>query len=126
MPREIRITLNVEVDGQPLADMPIIQRGLYAEYANPQIVATPDNNSTSHHGIAAGTMPAWNFFFLQTDQALNLNINQLTDLPLLAGSLILVMSPNLTQGTPANNVTYNNPALTGGVNANLNIVIAGT
>jgi hypothetical protein len=123
---ELRITLNIEKDGEPLANMPIIQRAIYAEYVNPQLIATPDNNSTTHHAIAAGTMPAWNFFFLSTDQALNLDINQLTDLPLLAGSLILIMSPNLTQGTPSNNVTYNNPALTGGNNANLNIVIAGT
>ena len=124
---EIRVTVTVEVDGEPLTDMPVIQRSIYTEYAQPTIVATPDSNSTSFHGIAAATMAAMNFFFLQTDQALNLQINQAgtsNPLPLLAGSMVLIMSPNLAQGTAANNVTYNNPSST--TNANLKILVAGT
>lgn len=127
MPVEVRVTLNIEVDGVALADMPIIQRAIYAEYANPKIIATADNNTTSYHAISAATMAAMNFFFLQTDQALNLQINQAgtsNPLPVQAGSIVLVMSPNLTQGTPSNNVTFNNPAAS--ASAHLNVVVAGT
>ena len=124
---EIRVTLNIEVNGEPLANMPVISRAIYNEYANPVIIATADNNTTSYHGISAATMAAMNFFYLNTDQALNLQINQAgtsNPLPLNAGSIILIMSPNLTQGTPSNNVTFNNPAVS--TSANLDIVVAGT
>lgn len=127
MAHEIRVTLNIEVDGQSLPDMPLIRRALYAELASPIVTATADKNATTFHGIAAATMAALNFFYLSTDQALNLQINQSgtsAPLPLNAGSVVLIMSPNLTQGTPTNNITYNNPAAS--ASANLSILVAGT
>lgn len=69
-------------------------------------------------------MAALGIFYLATDQALNLNLNQLTALPLNANGLILILGTNLIQGTPSNNVTVNNPAVS--TSANITGLVAGT
>lgn len=123
---EVRVTLNIAVDGNPLPDMPIVKTVQVAEAAQiNNLIASADNNTTSYHGIAAAEMPTMSVFFLTADQAMNYKINgSATALPMNAGSLVLFISSNLAQGTPANNVTFNNPAAT--TASNLSGLVAGT
>lgn len=123
---ELRVTLNVEIDGEALPDMPIIRRYILNETAQLNFSANPDNNTTSFHAIPAAIMPSMGIFFLTFDQAANLNINQNTPLPLNANSVVLILGANLAQGTPSNNVTYNNPAASGGAVLNMSGLVAGT
>lgn len=125
---ELRITLLVEQDGEALPNMPIIKRLIVAEAAGPvSISAAADNNTTSYHPIAAGTMPQWNFFLLESDLGLNLQINQAgtsNPLPLQSAGLLLIVGTQLAQATPADNIEFNNPAVSQA--ANLTIVVGGT
>jgi hypothetical protein len=124
MAHEIRFTLNIEIDGQSLPNMPVVRRYADNEANTIAQVQGPDNNTSSFHGIAAATMAALGIFYLATDQALNLNLNQLAALPLNANGLILILGTNLTQATPSNNVTVNNPAVA--TSANITGLVAGT
>lgn len=123
---EIRVTLSITVDGNPLPDMPVVKTVQVAEAAQiGNLVAAADNNTTSYHGIGAAEMPTMSVFFLTADQAMNYKVNgSATAIPMNAGSLVLLISSNLSQGTPANNVQFNNPAAT--TSANLSGLVAGT
>lgn len=124
---ELRATILLELDGEPLADMPIVRRYIVNEQSGlGTIQLAPDNNSSTFHPIAALTMSNLGIFFLATDSALNLDINQLTALPLNANGLILILGAALAQGTPTENITLNNPATTGSASANVNILGGGT
>lgn len=109
-----------------LPDFPMVRRFVVAEVAQTSQAFVPDNNSSSFHGIAAITSPNVNVVYLDSDQALNLNINQLTALALQAGGFILLFGVSLQQGTPSDDLTVNNPALTGGVTATADILTTGT
>lgn len=121
-----KFSILIEKNGAALPNMPLIRRINVAEDAELNLTATPDNNSTSFHEIAAATMAAMGVLFLTVDQAVNLKFNLNTPVPLDAGGVVLIIGTNLTQATPPQNVEYNNPALTGGVNATLTGVVAGT
>jgi hypothetical protein len=124
---ELRVTLNFEIDGESLANMPIVRRYIVGEVASQlAIIATPDNNSTTYHPLAAAIMPILGAICITNDQPVNLNINQNTPLALNANGLLLILGADLAQGTPSQNVEYNNPAVST-PNVNLDIpVIAGT
>jgi len=120
---ELRATISFELDGIPLADMPIVRRYIVNEVSTQMnIVAVADNGST-YHPIAAAIMPTLGVICLTMDQALNLNINQNTPLPMNAGGLVLIMGCALAQATPADNIEYNNPAVS--QSANLGIPVLG-
>jgi hypothetical protein len=125
---EIRATLNLEQDGSALPDMPAIRRLIFAETSGViNEVYPPDNNSTSFHPVVQATMPNLGFIYIATDQTINIQLNgSATAFPLLAGCEMLLFGTQLTQGTPSNNIEINNPALTGGVTANVTIVLAGS
>lgn len=122
---EIRVILTIEQDGEELPNMPIVRRYVVNEAAQiGNLIATPDSNTTTFHPIAAAVMPAMSIFLLQTDQALNLEINQNTPLPLNAQGLILILGADLAQATPTDNIEYNNPSAS--ISANLTGLVAGT
>ena len=103
--------------------MPIVRRYIVNEVSTQMnIVAAADNGST-YHPIQAAIMPNLGVICLTMDQAMNLNINQNTPLPMNAGGFVLIMGANLTQGTPNQNVEYNNPAVSQA--ANLGIPVLG-
>jgi hypothetical protein len=108
---EIRATLTLEIDGTVLPDFPVIRRFTAAEGGAPitQVFAA-DNDTITFHQIPSITSPNVNVIYLASDQALNLNLNQLTALALQAGGFILLFGVSLQQGTPADDVTVNNPA----------------
>lgn len=122
---EWKFTLSIEKDGVPLNDMPVVRRYIQPEDAAFELVATPDNNSTTYHPIAAAIMSSLGIFYVTNDQACNLKLNLNTPIPMNAGGLVLIVGTALTQGTPNQNVEYNNPALTGGVNVTLGGIVAG-
>ncbi len=126
MSDEYRVVLTISKNGEDLPNMPIVKRYIYAQGTETNLALAPDNNSSSYHALAALTMSPLGVFFLQTDQAVNLELNVNAGVPLQAGGLILILGTNMAQATPANNVQVNNPALTGGVTANVSIVGAGT
>lgn len=117
MSDEYRFTLTIERNGIQLSE-PLIKRLVVNESADITIAAAADSGTA--HPVAAATMPAMSFFFLETDQAINLVLNANGGLPLNAGGLLLIVGTNLTQGSPPSNVTYANPSgttvanLTGG------------
>ena len=122
---EIRATLLLEVDGVSLPDFPIIKRLVVNEIASlGDLIATPDSNTTSYHAIAAAIMATMGVFVMTTDQAVNLKFNLNTPISMNADGLVLIMGCALAQGTPSQNVEYNNPSSS--VNANLGIVVAGS
>jgi len=124
---EIRATIQIQIDGIDLPDSPIVWRGIVAEAVGlPNLVFPPDNNSTTFHPISQATMAALGIVLLKSDQAANLKLNLNTPLPLNAGGLILICGAALAQGTPNQNVEINNPALTGGPNANVNGALGGS
>lgn len=123
---EIRATLNIELDGVSLPDFPKVRRFVVNEVAQTAQSFVPDNNSSTFHQVAAIVSPNVNVIYLDSDQALNLDINQLSALALQAGGFILLFGVSLQQATPANDITINNPALTGGVTANASILATGT
>lgn len=124
---EIRAVLTLEIDGVALPDMPIVRRFVVAEGGGiiTQTFA-PDNNSTTFHPIPSITSPNVNVLFIESDQQLNLNLNQLTALVLQAGGFVLLFGTSLQQATPSNDATINNPAATGGATANVGILATGT
>lgn len=125
MPNEIRVTLNIEIDGVAAANMPVIRRYITNETTGlSTILATPDNDTTTFHAIASGTMPVQSITFLQTDQNLNINLNQLSAFALNGGGFLLIVGGQLTQASPTTNVEYNNPSAT--ITANISTLLAGT
>jgi len=122
--KSVRVTISVEIDGVLQPDMPLIKELSYAEAAEAAIIAAPDSNSTTFHPVAAATMPNLGFFFLTTDQAQNLKINQNTAIALNAGAVVLIMGASLAQATPPDNIEYNNPSST--TPANLGMTLAGS
>jgi hypothetical protein len=119
---EIKVTISVEQDGVELPDMPVIRRYIVNQ-AVPPGNHTLATNSSSYAAIAADTMNPLQIVMLTPDQAINVNINQNTPLPLNANGVLLIVGANLTQGTPANNVTINNPS---GVTVNYGALLGGT
>jgi hypothetical protein len=120
---ELRAIISFELDGVPLPDMPIVRRYIVGEAAtNTVIIATPDNNNTSFHAIQAAIMPALGAICITNDQPANIKINLNTPLPLNAGGLILILGANLAQGTPNQNIEYNNPAASGNVTLGIPIL----
>ncbi len=123
---ELRATISFELDGIPLADMPIVRRYIVAEVSTGMtIVAVPDNGTVTYHPIQAAIMPTLGVICLTNDQPVNYDINQLAALAMNAGGLVLIMGAALTQAVANQNVEYNNPALTGGINVNLGIPVLG-
>lgn len=122
---ELRFTILVEQDGTALPDMPIIRRFVTTESTGVVAISqAADNNTSSYHPIAALTMPSLGIFLLTSDQALNVNINQNTPLPLNANSVVLILGASLTQGTPTQNIEINNPAAS--TAANVGVLGGGT
>lgn len=125
---QITATLNLEVDGVSLADFPIVRRIVFAEggYPAAQIIVSDPNTST-YHQIPSITSPDVTALFVSTDQTINCNLNQFTNLPLTAGGFILIFGTQLQQGTPANNLTLNNPPVaSGGSGVSANVVVLNT
>lgn len=122
---EFKATLSFEIDGIPLPDMPVVRRYVVPETALFELVATPDNGSVTYHPIAAAIMSSLGIFYVTNDQAYNLKLNLNNPLPMNAGGLVLILGTALTQGTPNQNVEYNNPVLIGGVNVTLGGIVAG-
>jgi hypothetical protein len=113
---ELRMTVSFELDGIPLADMPIVRRYIVGEASTGMtIIATPDSGTVTYHPIQAAIMPTLGTICVTNDQPANLTINQNTPLPMNAGGFVLIMGANLAQGTPNLNVTYNNPSSTDNV-----------
>ena len=127
MPR-LKVSVLIELDGQKIANSPLVYRYNVAENSGPglTLIATPDNGSVTYHPVAAATMPAMTAFIATTDQPINFKINVNTPVPLSPPGIIMILGTNLVQGTPNLNIQYNNPALTGGANATLSIIAAGT
>ena len=124
MSDEYRLTLLIEKNGINLPAMPIIRRLIVNEDADILQIATPDSNTTSFHPIPAAVSGTMQIFLATTDQALNLEINANTPLPLNANGLVLIFGTALTQGTPSNNIQFNNPSST--VSANITGTVAGS
>ena len=121
---ELRVTINFEIDGEPLANMPIVRRYIVGEVASQlAIIALPDSNTSTFHPIAAAIMPTLGAICITNDQPVNYDINQLAALSMNAGGLILILGAALTQATPADNIEYNNPSAS--VNVNLGIPVLG-
>jgi hypothetical protein len=121
----LRFTLLIEEDGAALPNMPIVQDYPIAESTGVVSVSqAADNNTSTFHPIPQLTMPSLGIFFLTSDQALNLNFNQLSPIALNAGGLILMLGIALTQGTPSQNVEINNPAASQA--ADVSLIGAGT
>lgn len=119
------MVLTLEVDGVPLPNFPIIRRLSEAEVVPTEtIVAAADNNTSTFHAIAAATMPNMGVFLMTMDQAMNLKFNLNTQVSFNANGLVLFFGSSLTQGTPTQNIEYNNPAASQA--ANLTITVAGT
>lgn len=123
---EYRITVNVEKDGVSLADFPYIIRTIFNEDQSGTVVLVPDNNSSSFHPVQAMYMPALGMAIFRNDQAMNLQVNANTPVPMNANGLVLFFNCDMTQATPNQNFEVNNPALTGGVSINLRTQFAGT
>lgn len=124
---EIRIVITVEKDGTSLPDFPYIIRGIFNEDQSGTVVLTPDNSSSPLHPVQAMYMPALGVAIFRNDQAMNLQINENTPVPMNANGLVLFFNCNLTQATPNENFQVNNPAATGsGINVNLRTQFAGT
>ena len=122
---ELRFTILAEQDGVMLPDFPIVRRYIVNESAQlGDLIAAPDSNTSTFHPIAAAVMAALGILFLTTDQAINLNLNALSALPLNANGLILILGTDLAQSPPDTNVEYNNPSST--VSANLSVIAAGS
>lgn len=122
---EVRFTLNIEIDGQAIANMPVIRRYETNEANTISQIQAADGDSVTFHGLSAITMNALNIFYLATDQALNLNINQLAALPLNANGIVLILGTNLTQTPTSNDITVNNPSVSA-LSADVNGLVAGT
>ena len=122
---EVRITLEIEVDGTVLPNHPIIRRYSTNEVESiGNYTVAANNDTTTFNGLPMATMPALNIALIQTDQALNININQLTKFALNANGYILLVGVNLAQATATNNITINNPAAA--TAANVTGLVAGT
>lgn len=125
MSDEYRVTVLIEKNGVSLPDFPLIRRLIFNESADTTIVASPDSNTTSYHEIAAATMPTLGLFFVAPDQAVNLKFNLNTPVSMDAQSIVLIMGCALAQGTPTQNIEYNNPSSS--VSSNLQpLIIAGS
>lgn len=121
---ELRATISFELDGIPLADMPIVRRYIVSEASTGMtIIATPDSDSVTFHAIQAAIMATLGTICVTNDQPANLEINQNAPLPMNAGGFVLIMGANLAQGTPNLNVTYNNPSID--TNVTLGIPVLG-
>ena len=125
---ELKVQIVFELDGQQIANSPIIRRYNVSENVGPgmTLIVVPDNDSVTYHPIVAATMAELQALFLTTDNTTNVKLNLNTPIPLDPGGLILILGTSLEQGTPSQNVEVNNPALTGGVDATLNLILAGT
>lgn len=124
MSDEYRVSILVEKNGSQLAGMPIVRRLIVNEDADILQIAAADNNTTSFHPIPAAVSPTMQLFLLTVDQAINLEINANTPLPLNANGLILIIGSALAQATPSDNIQFNNPgAVTA---ANLTGITAGS
>ena len=126
---EIRAVLTLEQDGSALPDMPGVLRFIFNETSGviKQSFA-PDNNSTSFHAVVQAIMPNLGFIYIASDQAINVKLNNdgTSGFPIQAGCAMLLAGTQITQGTPSNAIQINNPALTGGVTANVTIFLAGS
>jgi hypothetical protein len=121
---ELLFTLTITQDGNQIQDVPLIYRFVVPQATNTTIVAAADNNTSTYHPIAAIDENPLQVFMLTMDQAINLNINQLTALPMMAGGMILILGANLTQATASQNIEYNNPSAS--TAANLVLLAGGT
>jgi hypothetical protein len=122
---EVRATILLEVDGVALPDMPIVKRYVVAELSGLVALSqAADNDTVTFHPIPQLTMATLGVFLLTTDQALNLELNLNTPLPLNAGGLVLILGCALTQGTPNQNIELNNPGAA--TAANVGVLGGGT
>ncbi len=125
---ELKVSILFELDGQPVANSPLVRRYNVSENVGPgmTLILAPDNDSVTYHPIVAATMPELQALFLTTDNPTNVKLNLNTPIPLDAGGLILILGTSLVQGTPSQNCELNNPAATAGVSATLDLFVAGT
>ena len=124
---EIRVQIQMQIEGQDIPDSPIVWRGIVGEAVGlPNLTFPPDNNPTTFHPLTQATMAALGVVLLKSDQALNLELNLNAPVPLNAGGLLLICGAALAQGTPSQNIELNNPAATGGPTANVNGALGGT
>jgi hypothetical protein len=124
MSDEYRLTVLLERNGKQLPNFPLIRRLVINEDADILQQAQPDSNTTTFHPIPAAVMQTMQIFLLTTDQPINLDINQLSAVPLNGRGLILIWGTALTQATPSDNITFNNPS--SATVANLSGTVAGS
>lgn len=122
---EYKFTISIEVNGNAIDGTPIVRRLLLPQgFGMLSLVSLPDSNTSTFHSVTAINENPLVAFMLTNDQPVNLNLNQLTALPMNANGVILIIGANLTQATPSQNVEFNNPSAT--TNANLGILAGGT
>ena len=120
---EIRAVLTLEQDGSALPDNPTVRRFNFPETSGEvNLTYPPDNNSTSFHAVVQASMPNLGFVYIASDQAINVSFNGgVSSVPIQASGALLVAGTQLTQAPQ-----INNPALTGGVSANVSMFFAGS
>lgn len=120
------LTVSLTEDGVPLPNFPIIRRLNPAQATPLDGVPVAANNDTTTFNPVPGTSTLGTelqCLVLTPDQAINLEFNAASYLPLAAGAVLVLFGANVT-GTIATLATVNNPAAS--VASNLYGVVAGT
>lgn len=117
----LRVTITLEVDGNPLSISPITRAIDVTEESLAQFVQAADSGST-YHQVQNATQPILQAFFFTADQNWNLKFNNSGALAMTADGLVLILNSNLTAGA-ATNAVVNIPGTT---NANVSSLTGGT
>ncbi len=116
----LRVTITMEVDGNPLSISPIVRAIDIKEESLAQFTQAADSGST-YHQVPNSTQPILQAFFFTADQ--NFNLKFASDvLAMTADGLVLILDANLAAGA-ATNARVNIP---GAVDANATSLTGGS
>lgn len=106
---QLKITLTVEVDSQPVAGFPIVRRTQIAETQQFEIAKAADNDVTTFTALQM-VLAEVNALLIRPDLPINLRFNNQTDagIKVNAGGLLLLFDGKINSGATTN-VKINNP-----------------
>ncbi len=106
---EVKITLQVELDGHPIDSFPIVRRLELAAAQTFEIAQAGDGDAVTFHALPT-QQPEIDVLVVRTDRAVMLRLNGQTDKGILlnAGGVLLIFDGKIDAGAGILNAKVNN------------------
>jgi len=106
----LKVSLNVELDGQPVLGFPVIRRAVVDEVQQYEYEQAAHGDAVTFSAVPADQIAAIQLLILRPDQQVTLRLDGQTDAGIVldADSILLILGATIDAGAGSSNAKLNN------------------